>query len=134
MDLPDPRPKKGQVRIRIRASGINPSDTKRRSGELHHPFIIKQVIPHSDGSGVVDRVGAGVMEDWLGKRVWFHNAQWDKPYGAAGEYLVLSTENISPLPEQVKFEAGATFGVPLLTAWYSVHLGGDLSGKSVFVA
>ncbi len=133
-EFPTPRPRKGQVRVQVRASGVNPSDTKRRSGQSPQPFPIESVIPHSDGSGVIDRLGAGVDDAWLGKRVWFHNAQWDSPQGAAGEYVTLPLEHVACLPEQVPFDAGATFGVPLLTAWYAVHCGGNLEDKTVFIS
>ena len=132
-ELKDPTPGKGQVRVQVRASGVNICDTQRRSGARAQPFTVQQVIPHSDGAGVIDRLGSGVDKTWLGSRVWFHNAQWHQPCGAAAEYVVLPISHIAPLPEAVSFEAGATLGLPLLTAWQALALGGDIAGKTVLV-
>lgn len=53
-ELPDPLPGAGEVRVRLRASGLNPSDVKARGGS--RPVIPPRVIPNSDGAGVIDRV------------------------------------------------------------------------------
>ena len=61
-ELPTPEPGQGEVRVRVHASGINPSDVKRRSGireQAGYPLI----VPHSDGAGVIDALGPGV-EGW----------------------------------------------------------------------
>jgi NADPH2:quinone reductase len=72
-ELPTPEPGVGQVRVRLEASGVNPSDTYRRRGAV--PAEYPKVIPNSDGAGVVDRVGDGVPAHWVGKRVWLYNGQ-----------------------------------------------------------
>lgn len=133
IELPTPQVKKNEVRIQVRATIITPYDTKKRSGELPHAFNSAQVIPHSDGSGVIDRVGSGIDAAWVGKRVWFHNPSRNSPNGAAGEYVTLPLEDVSPLPEQVAFSEGATLGIPLLTAWYCIYIAGSLKDKTVFV-
>ncbi|MBN8906792.1 MAG: alcohol dehydrogenase catalytic domain-containing protein, partial [Rhodospirillales bacterium] len=72
-ELPTPGPQLGQVRVRLEAAGINPSDTYRRGGAA--PMEYARVIPSSDGAGTIDRVGPGVAEDWVGRRVWLYNGQ-----------------------------------------------------------
>src|SRR4051794_12634220 len=57
-ELPTPEPKLREVRVRLEASGVNPSDTYRRRGAV--PAEYPRVIPNSDGAGVVDAVGEGV--------------------------------------------------------------------------
>ena len=57
-EMPDPEPGAGEVRVRIYASGVNPSDWKTRSGL--RPMTVPRVIPHSDGAGIIDRAGVGV--------------------------------------------------------------------------
>ena len=66
-ELPTPEGGHGEVRVRLEASGVNPSDTYRRRGPpaMEYP----RVVTNSDGAGVVDQVGPGVSECWLGKRV-----------------------------------------------------------------
>ena len=68
-ELPDPEPGPGEVRVRLRFSGVNPGDTKKRRGWLGSTMPYPRVIPHSDGSGTVDRVGSGVDRSRLGRRV-----------------------------------------------------------------
>src|SRR5208282_430837 len=55
-ELPTPEPGPGEVRVRIRFSGINPGDTKKRSGWQGNPMSFPRIIPHSDGGGVIDAV------------------------------------------------------------------------------
>lgn len=133
VDRPIPSLKSGEVRVQVRASGINPSDTKRRSGDFPQPFEIEEVIPHSDGAGIVDAVGDQVAAYKPGDRVWFHNAQWLTPTGAAADFVVLPETNLAVLDETLSFADGATFGVPALTAWRTIDLAGDLRGKTVLV-
>ena len=59
-EMPDPIPAAGEVRIRIAASGINPGDVKKRSDAFGVGMPYPRVIPHSDGAGRVDQLGAGV--------------------------------------------------------------------------
>src|SRR5262249_54480775 len=59
-EMPDPHPGPGEVRIRIAASGINPGDVKKRQDAFRYGMPFPRVIPHSDGAGQVDEVGAGV--------------------------------------------------------------------------
>ena len=59
-ELPTPEAGLGQVRVRLHASGVNPSDCNRRGGG-HNPMEYPQIVPNSDGAGVVDQVGPGVF-------------------------------------------------------------------------
>lgn len=59
-DLPDPQPAADEVRVRLEWSGVNPSDVKARSGARGPEMPFPRVIPHSDGMGVIDAVGAEV--------------------------------------------------------------------------
>lgn len=69
-EMIDPEPTDGEVRIRLAVSGINPGDMKKRSGWQGAPMRYARVIPHSDGAGVIDAVGAGVSPDRIGQHVW----------------------------------------------------------------
>ena len=98
-DLPDPQPGPGEVRVRVRYSGINPSDCNRRSGTRDRPGY-RLIIPHSDGSGEIDAVGEGVGSERLGEKVWIWNAQRQRPFGTAAEYVALPSEQAVQLPRR----------------------------------
>ena len=75
-----PSPGAGEVRVRLRTSGVNPSDVKSRG---LRKLAFPRVIPHSDGAGEIDAVGDGVPKSRLGERVWVWNGQWQRPFGTA---------------------------------------------------
>jgi NADPH:quinone reductase len=70
-ELPTPDAGYGEVRVKLEASGVNPSDTYRRRGPpaMEYP----RVITNSDGAGVIDQVGPGMNQELLGKRVWLYS-------------------------------------------------------------
>lgn len=132
IELPEPGP--GEVRVRVVCSGVNPSDVKSRAGLRNKTLPFPRIVPHSDGAGVVDAVGAGVRSPRVGERVWIWNAAWKRPGGTAAEYVVLPAAQAVHLPEQVGFDAGACLGIPALTAYHAAAVDGGVTGKSVLVA
>jgi NADPH2:quinone reductase len=133
-EAPRPAPGPGEVLVRVRASGVNPSDTKGRGGargNLAMPF--PRVIPHQDGAGVIEAVGDGVPASRVGERVWLYEAQLGRPFGTAAQYTVVPAMNAVPLPDRVSFEEGACLGVPALTAHRAVFADGPVEGQTVLV-
>src|SRR5579875_317757 len=133
-ELPPPTPGPGEVRVRVHFSGVNPSDTKNRSGwqgNLAMPF--PRIIPHQDGAGVIDAVGEGVPATRAGERVWVYEAQLGRPFGTAAEYVVVPSEQAVPLPPGVDLAVGACLGVPAMTAHYCVFADGPVAGQTVLV-
>jgi NADPH2:quinone reductase len=61
------------------------------------------IIPHSDGAGEIDAVGAGVSGR-IGERVWIWNGQWKRAYGTAAQYIVVPGAQAVRLPEKVGYE------------------------------
>ncbi|HTN98729.1 MAG TPA: NADPH:quinone reductase [Nordella sp.] len=132
-ELPDPEPGPGEVRVRIHVSGLNPSDTKTRGAFGGRPMGFARIVPHQDGSGIIDRVGTGVPEARLGERVWLYEAQFGRAGGTAAHYAVIPASKAVPLPEGVSFETGACLGVPALTAHRCLFADGDVRGRRVLV-
>lgn len=133
-EMPDPAPAPGEVRVRIHASGVNPSDVKMRLGTGSAANQYPRIIPHSDGAGIVDAVGEGVPPSRVGERVWLWNARWNRPFGTAAEFVTLPDEQAVPLPGGVDIAVGACLGIPALTAWQAVETdGGVASGDWVLV-
>lgn len=133
VDKPVPEPGPGEVLVKVVYSGVNPSDVKSRSGIAARTGGFPEVTPHSDGSGVVDKLGDGVDAALLGQRVWMYNAQWERPYGSCAEYVALPASQVVPLPDHVSLETGASIGIPLMTAMHAVQSCGSLLGKTVLV-
>ncbi len=133
-ELPDPEPAAGEVRVRLYASGVNPSDVKTRAGLRSKTLTFDRIVPHSDGAGVIDRVGAGVPPTRIGERVWLWNAAWGRAHGTAAEYVALPAAQAVPLPREVSFVAGACLGIPAMTALHAVRGYGGVQGKTVVVA
>lgn len=133
-ELPQPQPAPGEVRVKVRWSGVNPSDVKSRAGLRSSIMPFARVIPHSDGMGVIDAVGNGVPAQRVGQRVWLWNAAWGRPHGTACEYLCLPQQQAVPLPDNASDEAGACLGIPALTALHAVLMDGGVAGKTVLVA
>jgi NADPH2:quinone reductase len=133
-ERPTPQPGPGDVRVRIKASGVNPSDVKARRGTARRQTGFDVTIPHSDGAGVIDAVGPGVDPARVGQRVWLWNGQWGRPFGTAAEYIVLGANRAVPLPDTVSFEVGACLGIPLLTAWRAIHWRPGRAGETLLVA
>ena len=93
-----------------------------------------RVIPHQDGAGLSERVGAGVPERRVGERVWIYEAQWQRPFGTAAGYAVVPAANAVGLPEGTSLEEGACLGIPAMTAHRCVFADGPVSGQTVLVA
>ncbi len=133
-DVPTPAPGPGEVRIKMAWSGVNPSDVKSRAGARTRTLPFPRIIPHSDGSGVIDDVGSGVPRERIGERVWTWNAAWGRAFGTAAQYVVLPADQAAVLPANVGLEVGACLGIPALTAYHAVNVDGGVNGKSVLVA
>lgn len=130
--LDNPDLVRGEVRVRMVVSGVNPVDVKRRQGgrgALDSP----RVIPHFDGAGVIEAVGEGVSASRVGERVWVYEAQWQRDFGTACEAVCLPTGLAVKLPEGTSFEEGACLGIPAMTAYRAVHVGGTVDGLTLLV-
>lgn len=132
-DVETPQAGRGEVRVRLRTSGVNPSDVKSRAG-LTRKIAFPRVIPHSDGAGEIDAVGEGVSSARVGERVWVWNGQWRRPFGTAAEWIVLPSEQAVRLPANVTMEAGACLGIPAYTGYQGVLLARAKEGSTVLVA
>jgi NADPH2:quinone reductase len=132
-EVETPQPGPGEVRVKLKTSGVNPSDVKTRAG-MARKIAFPRVIPQSDGAGVIDMVGEGVARSRVGERVWTWNGAWKRPFGTAAEYIVLPEAQAVRLPDAVSFEAGACLGIPALTAWHAIDIAGAKSGATLLIA
>jgi NADPH2:quinone reductase len=132
-ELPDPTPGPGEVRVRLSYSGVNPGDTKKRRGWLGSSMPYPRVIPHSDGAGTIDAVGDGVDRSRIGRRAWVWGAQSYRAFGTAAQYTVVPDARAVDLPDAVSDQAGASLGIPGITAHRTVFADGPVTGQTVLV-
>src|SRR5688500_8448958 len=98
-EVEDPSPGPGQVRIAVRAAGVHLMDTSIRAGsadELPFPLPDLPMTPGREVAGVVDAVGEGVDEGWLGRRVVAHLGLAS---GGYAEFAVREAEAVHVLPD-----------------------------------
>jgi NADPH2:quinone reductase len=131
VDLPRPEPGQGEVLVRVHASGVNPHDTKARAGWRGVAHAGGPMIPHSDGAGVIEAVGASVDKARIGERVWLFGARHGQ--GTCRDYCALPASQAVLLPEGVSMAEAAALGVPCLTAHLALFSDGPIAGKTVLV-
>jgi NADPH2:quinone reductase len=129
--VPTPQPRDGEVLVRLAASGVNPHDTKKRSGWLGLELPPGGVIPHSDGAGTVAAAGHGVSPARVGQRVFVHGAYAGA--GTAAEYVTVPAHRAIPIPDDVSFVEGASIGIPAFTAYFAVLSAGPVTGQTVLI-
>jgi NADPH2:quinone reductase len=139
---PVPEPGAGEVRVRVRISGVNPTDWKSRRGSMG-PVRFAEQVPNQDGAGTIDAVGPDVPADRVGQRVWLWEAAWQRTEGTAQQYLTIPVRQAVALPEHASFDLGASLGIPALTAHRALTLAeggpvrlapGALAGRRILVA
>ncbi|WP_226577072.1 NADPH:quinone reductase [Halobacillus litoralis] len=128
-----PVPGPGEVLIKMRTSGVNPSDTKKRDGAFQDLLDGGPVIPNSDGAGVIEEAGLGVPHSRIGERVWVYQAQFQRKHGTAAEYLAIDSKRAIRLPEHIDFDIGACLGIPAMTAHRCVFADGPVEGQVLFI-
>jgi NADPH:quinone reductase len=125
VERPTPEPGKGEVRIRVLVSGVNPTDWKSRSGTFGGA-LVDPTVPNHDGAGIVDKLGAGVTGFNVGDRVWVTLAGDGRPAsGTAQEFTVVPAARVFPLPAAADFELGASVGIPAATAHRALTVAED---------
>ncbi len=105
-----------QVRVAIRAAGINPIDTKIRARGLFFADALPAVLG-CDGAGVVEEVGAGVTQFHRGDRVWFCHGGLGREQGNYAQYTVIEATQLSRMPRSVDFDLAAAAPLVVITAW-----------------
>ena len=132
-ELPKPEVSAGEVLVRMKTTGVNPSDVKKRAGSAPNLLDDGLVIPHSDGAGVIEAVGDGVPAQRIGERVWVYQAQFARNFGSAAEYLAINASRAVNLPANASFEQGACLGIPVMTAHRCVFADGPVEGQTLLV-
>jgi NADPH2:quinone reductase len=130
MDVPDPVPGSGQVRIRVSVSGVNFRDIGvRRYGRNEGSRVPEPVVTGIEAAGVVESLGAGVTHLKVGQRV-----ATICPGGGYGDLLVVPAAQVIPLPDSISNEVAGTFPMTGFTAWHLLHTAARVQpGETILV-
>jgi synaptic vesicle membrane protein VAT-1 len=127
-ERPDPVPGPGEVRVAVRAAGINFADTLARVG-LYPDAPKPPCVLGYEFAGEVDAVGDGVSDHKPGDRV-----MGGIRFGGQAELVTVPAEQVLPLPDRLSFEQGAAFPVNYGTSYAALTLmGGVREGDRVLI-
>ncbi|MCR6658124.1 MAG: alcohol dehydrogenase catalytic domain-containing protein [Asticcacaulis sp.] len=116
-DLPKPEPKAGEVRVRIKASGVNPLDTKIRAGVAAHARQPLPAVLGMDLAGVVETVGDGVTAFKPGDEVYGMATGIGGLQGSQAEYAAVDADFLALKPAALDFRQAAALPLVVITAW-----------------
>jgi NADPH2:quinone reductase len=117
VNIPEPQiTEPGQIKVQIKAAGVNPIDTKLRSRGVFYPDALPAILG-CDGAGIVTETGDKVTRFQPGDAVWFcHGGLGGEP-GNYAEYTVLHESWAEAKPVTLDFEEAAALPLVLITAW-----------------
>jgi NADPH:quinone reductase-like Zn-dependent oxidoreductase len=132
-ELPLPEPAAGEVRLRVKAIGLNRAEVMFRMGR----YLIDPKLPSKLGyeaSGIVEAVGPGVDGSWVGKTVSTVPAFPATDYGVYGEVAIVPVCAIATYPDRLSYEEGTSIWMQYLTAYGAlVHQGHMAKGDFVLI-
>ncbi len=122
-----------QIKIRIKAAGVNPVDTKIRSNGLLYDHPLPAVLG-CDGAGEVVETGSAVSQFKIGDKVWFCHGGLGREQGNYADVTVIDQRWVSLMPETLSFSEAAALPLVLITAWGALlDRGGLQSGQTVLI-
>jgi NADPH:quinone reductase len=133
VELPVPEPGAGEVRIKVAAATVNPTDTGLRAGLRGGPAGVEApYVPGMELAGVVDAAGPGAS--WQpGERVMAIVSPWAAGRGAQAEYVVVPGHSVARVPDGVSLAAAATLPMNGLTARVALDVLGLERGQTIAV-
>ncbi|ASU78732.1 alcohol dehydrogenase [Actinopolyspora erythraea] len=133
VDVAQPKPEEGEVRIRVHAAAVNPTDTVLRAGGHRTEGLEPPYIPGMDAAGVVSEVGPGVTTWQPGDRVMAVVVPVDSRGGAYADEIVVPAASVAAVPRGIGFAAAATLPMNGLTAHLALEQLGLAEGETLAV-
>jgi NADPH2:quinone reductase len=109
-----------EMRVRLKAAGVNPIDTKLRRRGTFYPDRMPAVLG-CDGAGVIEEVGAAVERFRPGEEIWFCSGGLGAESGTYAEYAVVDARYAARKPDSLSFVEAAAAPLVLITAWESLY-------------
>ena len=120
VDLPRPIPAGGQVLVRVRASGVNPLDTKIRAGKAAHAKQPLPAVLGLDVAGVIEEPGSGVTEFRNGDAVYGMIGGVGGLQGTLAEFVIADSRLLARKPESLSMREAAALPLATITAWEGI--------------
>ena len=122
-----------QIKVQLKAAGINPVDTKLRSRGVFYPDALPAILG-CDGAGIVTETGTDAKRFQPGDEVWFCHGGLGGAAGNYAEFTVLEESEAEKKPAALSFEETAALPLVLITAWEALFDRAGLSeGQTVLV-
>ena len=132
--IPRPVPGKGQVLVRIEASGVNPLDLKIRSGNAAHAKHALPAVLGLDMAGVVAAVAPDVTAFHIGDRVYGMTGGVGGLQGSLAEFAAVDADLLAPMPARLDMREAAALPLIFITAWEGlIDRAGVKAGQRVLV-
>ncbi|WHY88604.1 zinc-dependent alcohol dehydrogenase family protein [Neobacillus novalis] len=133
-EVPKPEVIPGHVVIQVKATSVNPIDTKVRSGLVAAVAPEFPAVLHGDVAGVVTEVGEGVTEFKAGDEVYGCAGGFKETGGALAEYMLADVQLLAPKPKNVTMAQAAALPLVTITAWESLYNRANVqTGQTVLV-
>jgi NADPH:quinone reductase-like Zn-dependent oxidoreductase len=111
-EAPRPKPKPGEVLVRVHAAGVNPVDWKIRKGYMKAAAPLQfPSTPGFDVAGTVEAIGEGVAALHTGQAIFGRGS------GTYAEYAIANANQLAPKPSTLSFEQAAAVNIGAVTAW-----------------
>lgn len=116
-EIPRPEPKANQVLVQIKASGVNPLDSKIRTGKAPHAKPVLPAVLGIDLAGVVKAVGQNVTAFQVGDQVYGMTGGVGGLQGSLAEFAAVDADLIAKKPTNLTMREAAALPLVFLTAW-----------------
>lgn len=138
-EIPVPLPDRGEVRVKVICSAVNPGEKKVLSGDFVGRFLHAKTSPLVlgwDFAGTVDALGDGVTDVDIGTGVWGHlEFTWTQKQGAFAEYITIPGDELATMPDNVPYHLAAAAPTVVMTSLQSLRDLGRLGegGKALII-
>lgn len=120
-EIEEPTPKENQVKVKLYATGLNPSENYTISGTYAFNKPDLPYVPGYDGAGVIEEIGSSVENVKVGDRVYLSAFSKKDSTGTYAEKVVINADNVYHLPDHMTFNEGAALGIAAFTAYSALH-------------
>jgi len=130
VEVPQPKPGKGQILVRVLATSFNPFDRKKTSGDLKQFYPLQfPFVPGGDFSGVVHSLGEGVHDFKPGQEVFGYSMSG----GAYAEYIAIDADKVAPKPKTLSHVDAAAVALAAGTALQMLDRAAVHKGQTVLI-